>query len=181
VADAERTWRALVGDPSTLDNLATWGVGLKTIGSWHDQALRHWLLDSNFGPSDLRGRRQISEVTGNWPVLLHDFYRSARAEDPHWLHALENLERSLQQPEEARRYLDAFGLRQRIDAAHALRTLSQYGRSSIDELGALIDSTPSLDLVRILRWANLLGLVHRVANAWEINPLVGRLLEASGE
>ena len=40
---------------------------------WHDAALAHWLLDCDFAMTDEQ-RAEVTRVTGNWPLLLREFW-----------------------------------------------------------------------------------------------------------
>jgi hypothetical protein len=97
------------------------------------------------------------------------------------------LESQLADPHHASKLLDAFGVEDHRDRL-VLRTLQSLqepdGKTGVpvEDLAALVEGVSEDWIKRALRWADLLQLVHPVgAHAWRIDPLVGRLLVATGE
>jgi hypothetical protein len=186
-----------VADPPKVWSLTGWDVmhpgfresrGLTTIElkPWHDAALSHWLLDCDFPITDEQ-RREITRVTGNWPVVLHDLFERAKSDAIHWENHLKSLDSQLGDKAYAAQCLDAFGIEDRRDRL-ILRTLQSLQEPdsktgvSVEDLETMLDGV-SQDLIRrTLRWSDFLQHVYPVgAQAWRLDPLVGRLLNAAGE
>ena len=176
LADPRTTWE-LLDPPQHLDNLIMAGFGTTGLQPWHDAALRHWLQDTEFGPSDQQGWTRISAVTGNWPNLLGHLLGSAVDGARHWDACLADLEASLATREAVAPLEHDFGLDLAIPR-QVLGVLAEYGQASSSELVHLLDDNVSpMDVERTLRWADLLALATREGDEqWRVNPLVGRLL-----
>jgi len=186
-----------VADPPKVWSLTGWEVmhpgfresrGLTTIElkPWHDAALSHWLLDCDFPITDEQ-RREITRVTGNWPVVLHDLFERAKSDAIHWENHLKSLDSQLGDKAYAAQCLDAFGIEDRRDRL-ILRTLQSLQEPdsktgvSVEDIETMLDGVSQDLICRTLRWSDFLQHVYPVgAQAWRLDPLVGRLLNAAGE
>jgi hypothetical protein len=186
-----------VADPPKVWSLTGWEVthpglresrGLTTLElkPWHDAALAHCLLDCDFSITDEQ-RGEITRVTGNWPILLRDFCDRAKNDTVHWENHLRELDSQLAEHAYATKLLDAFGVEDRRNrmVLRALQSLQESDSKTgvpVEDLVALTEGISENWIRRTLRWSDLLQLVHPVgAQAWRIDPLVGRLLITAGE
>jgi hypothetical protein len=151
-----------------------------SLTPWHDLMLRQWLDDCGFQVGE-SPRRRITEVTGNWPTLLADFYRRSCDDIHHWEKHLDALSSVLKEPGYANDRLREFGVA-RPDGVSVLRDLAELGEAATceDLVGVGIEAVP--DKVELtLRWAGSLCLVHQNASdQYTINPVLGRILSTAG-
>lgn len=176
VANPRTTWQLLAETDGAFDTLQEQGVTTLSLKPWHDTALRQWLEDSGFGPRDSAGRQRIAKVTGNWPLLLYEFYRFAQPRLRNWEAALDHLATTLEQPETHTKLYAAWGLQQ-AEHQTILKALCDW-RDVHDVLEMLGDYPPAL-VHKVLQWADLLHLAHAVQrDQWQVDPLVARLLQS---
>ena len=181
VADPQLTWQLLSPATPVLDTLIKQGVTTFSLQTWHDVALRQWLVDCGIGgPSAQEGRNQITAVTGNWPFLLGDFYQRCKADPHRWDRSLQELDDALKGPF-AQEVANAFGL-YRPDVQRVLHDLLALEEASLDDLVTVIDGIPSEVVQQSLRWCDLLHLTVPAKNGgWRVDALVARLLPLIGK
>ena len=90
MADPETTWR-LVDENTVIPAYVT----TLNLRPWDDIALRQWFTDCEFGPQDPEGRSMVEETTGNWPVLLEDFYGRCQGRKARWETVLKEMAEEL--------------------------------------------------------------------------------------
>ncbi|HEY7030470.1 MAG TPA: hypothetical protein VH482_04035 [Thermomicrobiales bacterium] len=180
LADPEVTWKLLDGAlTSPLDRLVEAECVSTELRPWDDAALRHWLEDANFGPSDPTRRKEITQVTGNWPILLDRLYRGVAESRRHWDSSLDEVRALFDDPAEVDRLARAFGLDQPTPR-RVLRDLAMIGDDiTEDDLIGLVEGEVSPDRVRhTLRWADRLGIAKPVGGAcWHVDEVVARVFQ----
>lgn len=147
-----------------------------SMSAWHDLALRQWLDDCGFGALSKADRAFIRECTGNWPLLLREFHQRCQAQFHRWRPVLEELTLEWRSAPRAKDLRAAFGLFGG-EVVDVLRTVADYGEPiSAEDVRALGEA--SLDHIRrVLRWAELLGLVQPTGNdRFALDPVVAGLL-----
>lgn len=70
LADPRTTWQLIRSGTGTPDAWMGRGIGLTSLGPWHDAALRQWVEDCGFRAGDPVGRQRIAMATGNWSNVL---------------------------------------------------------------------------------------------------------------
>lgn len=175
VADPRTTWRLLAEIDGDFDGLREQGVTSINLKPWHDTALRQWLEDTGFGPRDSNGRNTITQVTGNWPLLLQQFYKMCQNSSQNWQITLKHFDDSLEQPEVAQKLLHTLGLQQ-PEHQIILKTLCDW--RDVNDVIEYLDEYPPALIERVLQWADLLQLAHPVQrDLWRVDPVVARLLQ----
>lgn len=179
---------AFLADPMTawtvvaeVDQLVEAGANTINLAAWHDSALQQWLDDCGFSAVHERDRARISEITGNWPVLLRLLYDRCREAPHQWSKYLDEMNVEIER-RGCLAELDAaslFGIT-RSEASRALGDLAEMEEASVEDLAALSSEIP-LDLAkRILRWGTLLSFVQPVGrDQFRIDPTLGRFLTRS--
>ena len=190
VADPSKVWRWLNRDTGRENNALTSQVTTFSLTHWHDNALNQWLDDCGF-PKQRSVREEIARVTGNWPILLQEFYQSSRSELHNWkahLEALDDLLRGRKKRQEApdgesKRKTDAaFGL----DCQEPCATLRMLAileeKARIEQLADLSEGVKPEVILRALEWADLLSFARRgEEDYWQLNPVVSLLLNPKQE
>jgi hypothetical protein len=189
VADPTTTWQ-LVGEQP--DQRAYWearGVPVFFLDPWDDGALRQWLGECGFGPTeDVAGRQRITAVTGNWRAFLLELYEAHCQGSRPWEQHLAAIQDASASPEGATRWaqeLGTFATQQR----HVLRIVADLGNdpqqqypSTSDVVDYLDGELPAQSIHKVLAWAGLLSLVRPVGNdCWRTDPTVARVLQAAPE
>ncbi len=177
-ADPTKTWRWLT---TRAERRAEFGLDrvqpLFSLTAWHDSFLRVWLEDLGIRAED-HERAEITDVTGNYPVLLERFYKAASADLREWRPYLEAMKNSFNEYREELGL--AFGLHV-TEPATVLRAIVRRGQSSVEDLAAATGLSPET-VAASLDWADLLGYILPVASkereqiAWQPTPLMNRLL-----
>lgn len=178
MADPARAWEWLSQtNPEQVEAWQARGLTVLNLTTWQDTVVREWLA-ANEMPSDKEGRSLLHETTGNWPLLLAEFYQqwqSAQAlgQTPDWLELLAPLESQLQNPPHA--WLAAFGLH----FPGPWPVLHALAHTEITEQLAL-EETLSAELVETtLRWLEALSLAAPLGGGrWRLDAIVRRLLNA---
>ena len=175
VADPRATWRLLDGGCTPLDALREGGVSLFSLEPWKDAALRQWLEDCQFAPPGPEIRKEVSLVTGNWPLLLDDWRRLFEGGGT-WKFHLEAFETALRQPIRRQEVARSFGL-DTPGAQEPLRVLAQLDelRPSAADLAQELKTSPEA-LGSFLTWLNLLSLGQEDEQGWRLDPVVVRVL-----
>jgi len=147
---------------------------------WDDSAVRRWVEDSGFGPGDPKGRRELREKTGNWPLFLYKFHHKAVSERQNWNRFLNELDELVKNKKDTEAVLASFGL-DFHPPRKVLRDLAILGEPATEEdLSAIVEKVPRELVAQSLRWADLLRLVAPEGNGlWRLDPLVARFLIAS--
>lgn len=179
VANPQKLWELM--NVNCLDSLVSQGVSLLSLKPWHDAALRQWLEDCDLALNK-ESREKITEITGNWSVLLQRFYQQAKS-DRHWEPHLQKLGESLTHLDVLSELAVLMGLdnthSQQRQILHALATLE---KASTEDLIEIVDGISDEIVRQTFRWAELLRLAYPVGNGnWSVDPLVGRILTSLGE
>lgn len=181
VADPQLTWQLLSPATPSLDSLLKQGITTFSLQTWHDVALRQWLVDCAVsGPSAQEGRKQIAAATGNWPFLLENFYQRCQADPHRWERSLQELQEDLKGPF-AHEVAEAFGL-DRPDVRRVLHDLTALGEASRDDLVEVMEDGLAPEVIQqCLRWSDLLHLTTPVQDGcWRVDDLVARILPNIG-
>lgn len=176
VADPAITWRLTI----LPGNMIAPQVTTFSLQPWNDAALRQWLLDHNI-PVKKEGRERITQVTGNWPLLLEQFYERVRRDPDQWEAALQQLDSAFIDPRVIASLVRALGLdnplRRRI-----LRDLAILGEASVEDLSGVVDGVSAEMVKPVIDWADRLSLVRLVSDKlWRVQPLVESVLKLHGE
>ncbi|MEB3830189.1 hypothetical protein [Phormidium sp. CCY1219] len=180
MANPRKTWELFSQPNREIESIVSKGI---IINPWHDDALRQWLEDGNFTARDKESRAKITEVTGNWPLLLKHFYQKCQADLTSWEHHLKTVENSLNDADSARYIRELMGLEDvGTEIQHALSVLKTLEEASAEDLIG-IEEGISEDIVRqTLEWARHLHLVLPKGNGnWRVDPLLARVLTAIEE
>jgi hypothetical protein len=175
--DPGQVWR-MRRDWSRLEGLTTDTLYLHP---WADQALRQWFDDSPLGSQTLQDRERVASVTGNWPLLLAEAAKEAKAQK-----SLEQgvaaVEEMITESSEAHRFQVGFGLVEK-DALLVLGVLSAYddaaSEAELSELSEDEDGSAAFDedmAAEVMSWAERLDLVTATQRGWRIDPVVGKIV-----
>ncbi|WP_293156077.1 MULTISPECIES: sigma-70 family RNA polymerase sigma factor [unclassified Microcoleus] len=184
VADPQKAWQ-LVNYSSTGFDLFK-DMRFFSLKPWHDAALRHWLEDTNL-PSELEVRKKIAAVTGNWSNLLQEFYQFAQINPHCWQDSLAQLKKQFNKSDKLINSMGFDGCEPQRKLV--MRTLAQWREAAtVEVLIEVLDDVSPEVVKQTLRWADLLSLVSHLGNQkqdgkdyWQIDPVVGRLLESMAE
>lgn len=175
VANTQKLWHLV--SANCLDSLVSQGVSIFSLKPWHDAAIRQWLEDCNFTALNKESREKITEITGNWPVLLQRFYQQAKS-DRHWELHLQKLGESLTHSD----VLNELAVLMGLDNSHSqqrqiLQALATLEEASSNDLIEVVEDISAETVRQTFRWAELLRLAYPVGNDnWSVDPLVGRIL-----
>jgi hypothetical protein len=181
IADPQRTWALMDQKAHTLQLLKSKGLTIFSLKPWHDSALRQWLVDCDFGPINEQGRKRITEITGNWPNLLKEFYRRSKSDPHQWSQYLDELAQMLNRRKEANALSKEMGLVGN-QAQRVLKDLATLEEATVEELIGVIDDVPAEVVNQCIGWAELLNIVIPIGNeVYQVDPIVSRILKAVGE
>lgn len=184
VADPQKAWQLVIHNSTGFDLFKD--MRFFSLKPWHDAALRHWLEDTNL-PSELEVRKKIAAVTGNWSNLLQEFYQFAQANPHCWQDSFAELKNQFNKSDKLINSMGFDGCEPQRKLV--MRTLAEWGEAAaIEVLVEVLDDVSPEVVKQTLRWADLLSLVSHLGNQkqdgkdyWEIDPVVGRLLESMAE
>jgi RNA polymerase sigma factor (sigma-70 family) len=184
VADPQKVWQLVNYSSRDFDYFKE--VRFFSLKPWHDAALRHWLEDAKL-PSGLEVRKKITEVTGNWSNLLQKFYQFSQSNPHRWQDSLAELKNQFNNSDKLINSMGFDGCEPQIKLV--MRTLAEWREAAaVEELIEVLDDVSPEILKQTLRWAELLSLVSHLGNQkqdgkdyWQIDPVVGRLLESMAE
>lgn len=184
VADPQKAWQLVIHNWTGFDCFKE--LRFFSLKPWHDAALRHWLEDTNL-PSELEVRRKIVAVTGNWSNLLQEFYQFAQANPHCWQDSLAQLKNQFNKSDKLINSMGFDGCEPQRKLV--MRTLAQWREAiAVEVLVEVLDDVSPEVVKQTLRWADLLSLVSHLGNQkqdgkdyWQIDPVVGRLLESMAE
>jgi RNA polymerase sigma factor (sigma-70 family) len=184
IADPQKAWQLVIHNWTGFDLFKD--LRFFSLKPWHDAALRHWLEDANL-PSELEVRKKITKVTGNWSNLLQKFYQFSQANPHCWQDSLAELENQFNKSDKLINSMGFDGCEPQRKLV--MRTLAQWGEAAaVEELIEVLDDVSPEVVKQTLRWADLLSLVSHLGNQkqdgkdyWQIDPVVGRLLESMAE
>ncbi|MEP6514752.1 sigma-70 family RNA polymerase sigma factor [Microcoleus vaginatus] len=184
VADPQKVWQLVNYSSRGFDYFKE--VRFFSLKPWHDAALRHWLEDAKL-PSGLEVRKKITEVTGNWSNLLQKFYQFSQSNPHRWQDSLAELKNQFNNSDQLINSMGFDGCEHQRKLV--MRTLGQWGEAAaVEELVEVLDDVSPEIVKQTLRWAELLSLVSHLGNQkqdgkdyWQIDPVVGRLLESMAE
>ena len=149
-------------------------VTLHTLKPWDDQALRTWLQDEAIGPQAQDDRKKLTYHTGNWGGLLHSFGDLCKKGSRNWMDALNSVseEVSLQSS------WSPF-----THTPPSLLTCYQYLADfndpiSITELSLLTDNLNEEDLIKYIKWGDMLALVSQQGrDKWQLNSFITKIVK----
>ena len=184
VADSQKVWQLVNYSSRGFDYFKE--VRFFSLKPWHDAALRHWLEDAKL-PSRLEVRKKITEVTGNWSNLLQKFYQFSQSNPHRWQDSLAELKNQFNNSDKLINSMGFDGCEPQIKLV--MRTLAEWREAvAVEELIEVLDDVSPEIVKQTLRWAELLSLVSHLGNQkqdgndyWQIDPVVGRLLESMAE
>ncbi len=184
VADPQKVWQLVNYSSRGFDYFKE--VRFFSLKPWHDAALRHWLEDAKL-PSGLEVRKKITEVTGNWSNLLQKFYQFSQSNPHRWQDSLAELKNQFNNSDKLINSMGFDGCEPQIKLV--MRTLAQWREAAaVEELIEVLDDVSPEIVKQTLRWAELLSLVSHLGNQkqdgndyWQIDPVVGRLLESMAD
>ncbi|WP_445301078.1 AAA family ATPase [Microcoleus sp. D2_18a_B4] len=184
VADPQKAWQLVIHNSIGLDSFKE--LRFFSLKPWHDAALRHWLEDAKL-PRELEVRKKITAVTGNWSNLLQEFYQFAQANPHCWPNSLAELKNQFNKSDKLINSMGFDGCEPQRKLV--MRTLAQWGEAAaVEELIEVLDDVSPEIVKQTLKWADLLSLVSHLGNQkqngkdyWQIDPVVGRLLESMAE
>ena len=184
VADPQKAWQLVIHNWTGFDSFKE--LRFFSLKPWHDAALRHWLEDTNL-PSELEVRKKIAAVTGNWSNLLQEFYQFAQANPHCWQDSLAQLKNQFNKSDKLINSMGFDGCEPQRKLV--MRTLAQWGEAvAVEVLVEVLDDVSHEVVKQTLRWADLLSLASHLGNQkqdskdyWQIDPVVGRLLESMAE
>lgn len=186
IADPRVTWELLGENPQAVAALRAKQVTVASLRPWHGTALQQWLEDWNFTISrpakdgfTMSEREQIAAATGQWPALLRVFYERVSQNPAAWEQGLAELGASFDSPETANQMADLWGLDIQEPRQILCDLMDLSGATLEDLIGVAESLTPEL-VERGIRWADLLGLASPIGQErWQIDPLVGRVLQTA--
>lgn len=173
--DPAAAWRWVTMSEGVRKELDALPLSTLALQPWRSDALRRWMEDASFGPiNDPDERSLFTDVTGNWSEMLHALGDRIRPNLSLWADTVTDFGAN---PE--RRWSDELALP--VDKLHVLRTLHDLGEPATpEELAGLLDQ-PIESLRPIVEWADLLNILQaRGRNRWQIDPMVGRLIDRYG-
>ncbi|MEG4939042.1 sigma-70 family RNA polymerase sigma factor [Microcoleus sp. F4-D5] len=184
VADPQKVWELVNYSSRGFDYFKE--VRFFSLKPWHDAALRHWLEDAKL-PSGLEVRKKITEVTGNWSNLLQKFYQFSQSNPHRWQDSLAELKNQFNNSDKLINSMGFDGCEPQLKLV--MRTLAEWREAAaVEELIEVLDDVSPEIVKQTLRWAELLSLVSHLGNQkqdgkdyWQIDPVVGRLLESMAE
>jgi len=141
---------------------------------WQDGFVQHWLQDQQF-PINGDQRKGLRHATGFWPGLLLDLVDGCK-ETQEFKRRVEAANLQPLSREKIEQYASSFGLH--IHAPQQiLKILAELGEAvEPTDLADIAECDPAL-VQRVLRWADLLGLVRRDGgNLWSLDPVVKTVL-----
>jgi hypothetical protein len=148
-------------------------VAEHSLRPWSNSTQQLWLEEIGLIPGDPDGRQRVTEVTGNWSLLLHAVGARCKSEPHKWREHLTAFSRDLVvQPE----WRQAIGIPQ--GAIHIIRMMAELDVPiSVDDFTALEPDLTVDHVERVLRWADVLSLVRKESQAkWKLDPVVRRLV-----
>ncbi|OQX01537.1 MAG: hypothetical protein BWK80_59735, partial [Desulfobacteraceae bacterium IS3] len=174
VADALKTWQI----QDDLDQHLFSQISLISLQPWHDSMLRQWLDDCHY-QSGKEYRDQILKVTGNWPGLLAEFHRRAKSDQHQWKKHLDSIHTEMNSGNLRREWLEKFGLSNEDDVWTVVHEMASYGDPiTPEELYDLLEKPlPLPDIIRIIRWAEMLSIVYLDKGGYRINSVVANLIK----
>ena len=180
VADPQKTWNLFSNSTKELDSIISKGI---ILTPWHDDALRQWLEDCDFTAMDEKNRTKITEITGNWQILLKEFYQKCHSDPASWEQNLQKLEESLKDPAFARSIVNAMGWEDTYpDCRQILSVLTTLEEASVEDLIAIEEKISAEIVHQTLEWARHLHLALPKGNGnWRVDPLLARILKSIEE
>src|SRR5262249_36930003 len=150
------------------------GCRLMSLEPWRDPAVRQWLEECGFGPTDQGGRKELYAVTGNWPWLLQEFHRLCKSPGA-WGDHLRRLSTDLEGKTLRAEFLRAGGLEGEQNVA-VLRQLAAYAPVSETDFLTAFPEGKAEEVRAVLCWAEWLQLAYLVEQGWVLDPVLARLL-----
>lgn len=178
VANPQKLWNLV--STNSLISLESQGIIPISLNPWHDAALQQWLEDCDLALSK-ENREKITEITGNWSVLLQRFYQQAKL-DRHWEPHLQKLAESLTHSDDLNDLAGLMGLDQDyLEQKQILHTLATLEKVSSEDLISVVEGISPETVNQTLKWAELLRLINAVGQEdWSVDPLVRRILTSIG-
>jgi hypothetical protein len=180
VADPQAAWQLMGSGADGFQSLMEKEVTPFSLRPWHDTALQHWLDDCGF-PSDKQKRNAISDITGNWPLLLRRYYQSCKTNLQQRERQLQILQHSISDADDAIKFAQSLGLDLR-EPRRVLRDLAILGEATEEDLIGIVQDIPPEIVRSTLRWADFLGLASPEGNGiWQVDRVVSRILKTLQE
>lgn len=177
VADPTTAWRLLSQDSSHNADYLHQAATTITLHPWHDSAVRQWLDDCGFGPTDQRMRQRILDVTGNWPFLLRKFYTETKADLRYSDQALDAIQEMLKTPEMCADLRQKFELSPSVPLK-VLQTMVEWVGNDpipVEDLIGIMNDIPGEQIRLCLRWADLFSFARPAGNdQWIVDPIVAQ-------
>jgi hypothetical protein len=173
LADTKKGWtwtRLTERDTNDISSAAITEISLKP---WSDSALRNWIYDIGLTTTNSEGFKRITEVTGNWSLLLHELGIQSRSGTHRWKEHLENIESEWLATVRTSPVFDLIE-----EAVPLLRTMAMLNESVTAEDLCHLEPRLSKSLVsRVLKWADRFSIVACEGQSkWRLDPVIRRLL-----
>lgn len=175
VADALKAWQI---QDYLNQLLSSDQISLISLEPWHDSMVRQWLDDCHY-QSKKEYREQIFKVTGNWPGLLAEFHRRANSDQHQWEKHLKSIEEDMISESRWVEWLKKFGLSIEHEAWTVVHGMASYGDPiTPEELFDLLEKKlPLPNIIRIIRWAEMLSIAYLDKGGYRINSVVANLIK----
>lgn len=174
LADPLIAWQMSQEDQAWQEAVDNGVCDLMGLELWHEAAVHKWMEDSGL-PADKVTRGEVTETTGNWPLLVSDFRGRIGNDIASWDTHLQSLQHSLADSDYADNILRKMGV-ETPEQRRILYALALLGPTHLDELAELDDAPKDL-VGAVLRWAELMNLaVPSGGGLWRIEPVAGQML-----
>jgi hypothetical protein len=181
LSDPKNCLMMLQDNPNVIEEFESQSVNIIKLAPWHDQAVRQWLEDTGYVNFDKSNRDSILEITGNWHMLLNDFYEFTKKDKSNWKDKLHVLEKEMLTKEKLLHYLHESGLDDLPkNLLSDMKLIAEFGQVTSNEIYDLDENDTQIeDINMLLEWAQLLNYVALEGNdIWKIDPFIQKLLKS---
>jgi hypothetical protein len=173
--------RQLLADRTSLDTFIHRGAKILSLEQWHDTALRQW-LDCSCIPNGTEFREKLTQVTGNWPILLYHFHNTDEGGKLRWDKSLTDLQNRMSESRFKSELMTSFGI-ESMEEGRTLKALCELQGDlglTCTDLSEVLEDIPIDMIGQILKWAELLRLIKPNAqDRYFADPIVHKLMEDS--
>ncbi len=178
VADSELAWS--LAKHTSLSSLSQDGIHTTSITTWSDAAIRRWIEELDISNLEDTQRKLLKSATGNWAVLLTRFLDITRHSNATFETRLETIEAELLGDIFREKWWNSFGLHN-PDCRSTLAQMAHYEGFPFHEVRALPELA-SIDPDRVLRWGDMLGIIHiGEANCYSVDPIIAKLVSPGSQ
>jgi hypothetical protein len=155
------------------------GVNIMSVQPWDDSTVNQWLQEGGHSAIDAEVRARLAAITGNWPVLLEEAMKLVKSSADDVEKLEQKVKDGIYRPERKRDLWDLFGIVE--DQVAALQFIYENGSGwSSEEISELLgDGEGKISIEHVnnsMTWAELLGLVRRGPDGWDIDAGVQQVL-----